>query len=116
MFVGLLVVFTAFQLLLGYFKSRSVFFVTHYHLQVFMRNLLFIISNLGEGLNLFVDCKMVDVMEDVQESRREIKYVNKLSPLSTLVESDPKALFSIATTLRCRGERYSIIWIAPLYP
>ena len=34
----------------------------------------------------------------------------------TVVESDPKALFSIATTLRCRGGCYSFPWIAPLYP
>ena len=30
--------------------------------------------------------------------------------------SYPKAPFSIATTLGCRGGRYSIHWIAPLYP
>ena len=30
--------------------------------------------------------------------------------------SDPKASFSIATTLSCRGGCYSIPWIAPLYP
>ena len=35
--------------------------------------------------------------------------------LATLVEGDLNALFSIATTPRCRGERYSIPWIAPLY-
>ena len=35
--------------------------------------------------------------------------------LATLVEGDPKAPFSIATTRRCRG-RYSIPYIAPLYP
>ena len=34
----------------------------------------------------------------------------------TLVEGDPKANFSIATTLRWRREPYSIPWIAPLYP
>ena len=34
----------------------------------------------------------------------------------TLIEGDSKAPFSIATTLRCRRERYSIPWIAPLYP
>ena len=34
----------------------------------------------------------------------------------TIVEGDPKAPFSIATTPRCRGGRYSIPWIAPLYP
>ena len=36
--------------------------------------------------------------------------------LVTVVEGDPKAPFSIATTPRCRGGRYSIPWIAPLYP
>ena len=35
--------------------------------------------------------------------------------LATLVEGDPKTPFSIATTLRCKGRRYSIAWIAPLY-
>ena len=35
--------------------------------------------------------------------------------LVTLVEGDPKASFSIATTPRCRGGHYSIPWIAPLY-
>ena len=36
--------------------------------------------------------------------------------LATIVEGDQKALFSIATTLRCRGGCYSFPWIAPLYP
>ena len=36
--------------------------------------------------------------------------------LATLVEGEPKASFSIATTLRYRGGRYSIPWIAELYP
>ena len=35
--------------------------------------------------------------------------------LVTVVEGDLKALFSIATTPRCRGGRYSIPWIASLY-
>ena len=34
--------------------------------------------------------------------------------MTTVVESDQKAPFSIATTLRCRGGRYSFSWIAPL--
>ena len=33
--------------------------------------------------------------------------------LVTLVEGDPKAHFSIATSLRCGGRHYSIPWIAP---
>ena len=36
--------------------------------------------------------------------------------LATVVEGDQKAPFSIATTPRCRGGRYSFPWIAPLYP
>ena len=36
--------------------------------------------------------------------------------LVTLVEGNPKAPFSIAPIPRCRGGRYSIPWIAPLYP
>ena len=36
--------------------------------------------------------------------------------LATFVEGDPKAPFSIATTPRCKGGRYSIHLIAPLYP
>ena len=36
--------------------------------------------------------------------------------MATLVVGDPKVSFSIATTLRCRRRRYSIPWIAPLYP
>ena len=35
--------------------------------------------------------------------------------LATLVEGDPKANFSIATTPKWRGERYLFPWIAPLY-
>ena len=36
--------------------------------------------------------------------------------LATVVEGDQKSPFSIATTPRCRGGRYSFPWIAPLYP
>ena len=36
--------------------------------------------------------------------------------LATVVEGHPNAPFSIATTARCRGGRYSIPWIAPLRP
>ena len=36
--------------------------------------------------------------------------------LAIVVEGDPKALFSIATTQRCRKGHYSFPWIAPFYP
>ena len=42
-------------------------------------------------------------------------YISKVK-LATIVEGEPKAPFSIATTPRCRGGRYSIPRIAPLYP
>ena len=42
--------------------------------------------------------------------------INNNNKLATIVEGDPKAPFSIATTPRCRGGRYSIPRIAPLYP
>ena len=35
---------------------------------------------------------------------------------ATVVEGDPKAPFSIATTPRCMYGRYSFPWIATLYP
>ena len=41
---------------------------------------------------------------------------NQLKKLATIVEGDPNAPFSIATTPRCRGGRYSFPWISPLYP
>ena len=43
-------------------------------------------------------------------------YIFVYQKLATVVEGGPKAPFSIATTPRCRGGRYSFPWIAPLYP
>ena len=42
--------------------------------------------------------------------------LEEISKLATVVEGDPKAPFSIATTPRCRGGHYSFPWIASLYP
>ena len=42
--------------------------------------------------------------------------VKKVVKLATVVEGEPKAPFSIATTPRCRGGRDFFSWIAPLYP
>ena len=55
-----------------------------------------------------------DLMNFVVQQISEWKY--NLVKLATLVEGNPKALFSIATTPKCRGGRYSISWINPLYP
>ena len=40
---------------------------------------------------------------------------NVSKKLATIVEGDPRAPFSKATTPRFRGGCYSIPWIAPLY-
>ena len=39
-----------------------------------------------------------------------------LIKLATLGKFDPMSPISIATTQRCGGWRYSIPWIAPIYP
>ena len=44
----------------------------------------------------------------------EYEYIKQ--KLANLVAGNPKAPFSIATTPRCKGGRYSIPWIAALYP
>ena len=52
------------------------------------------------------------------EIRRRVETIQTTalsSKLATLVEGDPKASFSIATTLRCKEGRYPIPLIAPLY-
>ena len=36
--------------------------------------------------------------------------------MATVVEGNQKAPFSIASTLRCKGGRYSFSWISPFYP
>ena len=41
---------------------------------------------------------------------------NSKVKLTTVVEGNPKAPFSIATTTRCRGGRHSFPRISPLYP
>ena len=48
------------------------------------------------------------------EVPRSWSAVYNVSKLATLVEGDPKAPFSIATTPMCREGRYSVPWIAPL--
>ena len=40
------------------------------------------------------------------------RYIVKLA---TVVVVDSKAPFSLATGPRCKEERYSFLWIAPLY-
>ena len=48
-------------------------------------------------------------------SNVSIEMISKVK-LATVVEGDQKAPFSIATTLKCREERYSFPRIATPYP
>ena len=48
-------------------------------------------------------------------SGQDWQYNWEKKKLTTVVEGYQKAPFSIATTLWCRGGRYSFPWIAPLY-
>ena len=41
--------------------------------------------------------------------------MSKKVKLATIVEGNPKAPFSIATTLRCRGGYHFFPWIVPPY-
>ena len=52
---------------------------------------------------------MININHNIDYSKKKVK-------LAILVKDDLKAPFSIATTLRFRGGRNSIPWIAPLYP
>ena len=56
------------------------------------------------------------VKKKLSKKKKNRMSTYKIVKLATIVEGDPKAPFSIATTPRCRGGRYSIPWIAPLYP
>ena len=51
----------------------------------------------------------------VQSTPIKDKLFQQISKLATVVKGDQKAPFSIATTPRCRGGRYSFPWITPLY-
>ena len=53
---------------------------------------------------------------DKEERVRVRRTGDLVSKLATVVEGDQKAPFSIATTPRCKRERYSFPWIAPLNP
>ena len=60
---------------------------------------------------------MLFLMKDGFDKKLIMKFdktLNKVK-LATVVEDDQKVAFLIATTPRCRVERHSIPWIAPLY-
>ena len=58
-----------------------------------------------------IDCNIV--VSDIE--LHLIYYIHfRTNTVATVVDSDPKAPFFIATTLRCRGGRYSFPTIAPL--
>ena len=55
-----------------------------------------------------------EMMQFHKTHGQKVKMWNR-HKLATVIKGNQKASFSIATTPRCRGERYSFPWIAPLY-
>ena len=54
--------------------------------------------------------------KEKKKKKKEKDVLAKKKKLATVVESDPKAPFLIATTPWCRGGHYSFPRISPLYP
>ena len=52
----------------------------------------------------------------LSNTNNSIRYQFPHSEIVTSKVGDPKASLTIATTPRCRGGRYSFLWLAPLYP
>ena len=73
------------------------------------------VTNLREGKLEPVKLRLnIDLVSHLVYAEVFGKFIKKVKSV-TLVEGNPKAPFSKATTPRCRGGRYSIPWIAPLY-
>ena len=66
----------------------------------------------GVQFDLHLKNKKVNVFPEIIFLKVNVSKVQ----LATVVEGNPNAPFSIATTPRCRGGRYSFPWIVPLYP
>ena len=80
-----------------------------------MKNFYFITQNATLKINYscnFLVCIWSQTLTQITSFGRNIYVCVKLA---TFVKGDPNAPFSIATTPRCRGECYSIPWIAPVY-
>ena len=70
---------------------------------------------LGKDMLNINSTKLINEIK--MEKKKKIESLKAIKvKLATVVEGGPKAPFSIATTPRCRGGRYSFPWIAPLYP
>ena len=77
----------------------------------------------SKNTNIFVDLPVLKYLYSLfrpTTTKKDIYiyiyiYISKVT-LVTVVEGYPKVPFSIATTRRCRGGRYSFPWFALLYP
>ena len=73
------------------------------------------ILSVTEGLSICISSREISIENTGILSEFE-SWNTRQKKLATVVEGDQKAPFSIATTSRCRGGRYSFPRIAPLYP
>ena len=71
------------------------------------------LTNNSKYYGFFVSCTN-EVVKELGQVYFVVNTIIKVK-LTTVVEGDPKAPFSIAIKPRCRGGRYSFSWNAPLY-
>ena len=97
-----------------HFTSICKCFLKIYQVLIYNHKTLFWGGACGVMVIVLGNVKILD--EAVWISHSANLLVSSKVKLATIVEGNPKAPFSIATTSRCRGGRYSIPRIAPLYP
>ena len=86
----------------GYLKKDSIVFLT---ISLNFLTILFICAHLCLKSTFQVLSSNLQVYDNFKKVK-----------LATVVEGNPMAPFSIATTPRCRGGGYSFPWIVPLNP
>ena len=90
------------------------------HVPTFWKDFRFLFSRVFcDGLVINIDHKINSINTQLTIrifNSGDYCYIFNKVKLVTVDEGDPKALFSIATTPRCRCGRFSFPWIAPTLP
>ena len=99
--------------------STRIFFLTH-HFAIHTVAYIYFSWHIAKNHLCFIRWSIVSnffffYRNNSDEKKKQLKSRWKKVTLAIVVEGDPKAPFSIATTPRCRERHYSFPWIAPLY-
>ena len=100
--------------LYGYLK-RQTSEISRKKPRLWLQNRIYFSSNKNNAIRTYHIKAKIDNTQEKCKCRL-CGDIDKVKRLATVVEDNQKAPFSIATTARCRGGRYSFPWIAPLYP